>query len=411
MRAAPLVAGLTLALLLALRIDAPWRFIHDDNGAFVQGLASAHLRAGLDHTRGQGFFLRRVDGGLVPYLHHPPLFPLAVAAAYRLTGRSDPLVTRLVPAGFHLAGLAGLFLLGRMLFPTSPVTTALALGVFAIVPMSAYFGKMPNHEATALCWVIWALVLTESYRGRPRRAALLGAVTLWTLACFTAWGAYPILGAITGLFLIEAISEKRPGARRAALALGLTFAASVMLVLGQIAWAGAGLGAAGIFEAADSWAVHRQGLKRVARDLGVAIDFHRNYFANIPFLFYVAWLATRARALLFRVKRPISEPTRLVLAGSLACIGLIFLFPRAIAVHAYNQFWFLPFESLAVAELAVEGWDRLARRPALRRSLAALAVAGTLVSSTGFLYYRYTRAHGYAVRTARAIAGSYYTFP
>ena len=186
-------AALLLAALLSIEIGAPWLYIHDDNGAWTQAVATAHLRAGLQRTRGQDFFMRRADGGLTPYLHHPPLYPLLEAAAYRTTGSSGPLTTRAVPALFHLLGLAGVFVLARRLFPSRPGVRLGALCLYAVVPMSAFFGKVAFNEPVGLALAVWALVFTLLFRATSRAGALGAAAFLWLLALATSWSCAALL--------------------------------------------------------------------------------------------------------------------------------------------------------------------------------------------------------------------------
>jgi hypothetical protein len=404
-----LLAALLLVALLAIRFDAPWTFIHDDNGAWTQAVASAHLRAGLARTRGQDFLVRRADGGLQPYLHHPPLFPLVTAAAYRLGGRADAVATRLVPAGFHLLGFLGLFLLGGVLFPARPAVRVLALWLYAGVPMSAYFGKMPFNEAMGLCLVIWAALALARYRRRPAAGSLLGSLALWVLAGFTSWTAFTLL---LGFFLLsagEAVAERRPASAAAAWGLGVTGAAAFALVMLQLFWAARGA-TPGVFAAGEHWGVYRLGWARALDAAARAFDFHRMYFANVPFALFLAWCFLRLRAL---ARRPgeLAEAARVLLAGCFGAGLWALLFVRQVALHAYGQFWFLPFEVLAVAELAVDGWRHLAARPRLRAGLAAAALLGTLASTAATLHYRYTTPSSYATRTAAEIAATYYTAP
>jgi hypothetical protein len=134
------------------------------------------------------------------------------------------------------------------------------------------------------------------------------------------------------------------------------------------------------------------------------------YFANVPFALFLAWCFLRLRAL---ARRPgeLAEAARVLLAGCFGAGLWALLFVRQVALHAYGQFWFLPFEVLAVAELAVDGWRHLAARPRLRAGLAAAALLGTLASTAATLHYRYTTPSSYATRTAAEIAATYYTAP
>jgi hypothetical protein len=401
-----LLAAALLAGLLAVRIGAPWTFIHDDNGAWTQAVATAHLEAGLARTRGQDFYLRRSDGALVPYLHHPPLYPLVTAGAYALAGRSDPWVTRLVPALFHLLGFVGLAALARQLFPESRGRRAIALLLYAVVPMSTFFGKLAFNEPLGLCAVIWATLFLARHRARGSPADLAASAAGWAVAGFTSWPAFAILFAFFLLSVAEALRGTRPGARREAWALGVAGLATFALVLGQLWWA-AGGAVPPVLAAGQTWGVHRTTARTLAGSLGRAFDFHRLYFANVPFALFLAWCVA---ALLGRSAPGPAWPeaTRVLLAGAAGCALWALLFVKQVAIHAYGQFWFLPFEVLAVADLTVRLWSHARGRPALRAAVAAGCVIVTLASSTWLLVRRYTEVHPYAVRTARQMAQWYH---
>ncbi len=399
---------MTLALLLSLRIEAPWQYIHDDNGAWTQAVATAHLKAGVARTRGQDFLLRR-DGALVPYLHHPPLYPLLMAAAYRLTGRSDNAVTRAVPGIFHLLGFVGLVVLARRLFPRSRERRILAAWLYAVVPMSAFFGKMPFNEPVGLCWVIWAAALTCAHRQAPRGAVLLGACLLWALGAFTSWPAFSLLLGFCGLFVWEAASGARSDARRAALALGATGLISGGLVVAQLFWAARGA-TPGLFSAAGHWGLFHMRPPLALSAFGRALDFHRIYFANAPWLLFVIWMFLRLARARSGLESP-DEPTRVLLAGTLGAAVWALVFLRQVALHAYGQFWFLPFESLAVADIGVKLWERWETRPRARAVVAGAALVATLLSTVFTLHYRYGKPHGYAVRAARDLTERFQTNP
>lgn len=398
-------AALLLVALLSIEIGAPWIYIHDDNGAWTQAVATAHLRAGLRRTHGQDFFMRRSDGGLDPYLHHPPLYPLLEAAVYRVTGSSSPLTTRAVPALFHLLGFAGMFALARRLFPDRPDVRLGALGLYAIVPMSAFFGKVAFNEPVGLAWLVWALVFTLRFRATGRAAALLAAAGLWLLALATSW---PCAALLFAFWLLQVWEWRRgqAGAGTAALVLGATGSAGLALVLGQLVWASGG-GLSGLFQAGDAWGICGRQASSWLRALGIAFDFHRFYFANVPFVLYLGWLVTRAR----RRGRPLTEAECVLLAGSSGAALWAVMFVHQVAMHGYGQFWFLPFETLAAADAAAGAWRGLAARPRWRAALAALAVAGTVASSAAILHYRYTHRGGYAMDASRRIEALYYTHP
>ncbi|MBI5169415.1 MAG: glycosyltransferase family 39 protein [Candidatus Eisenbacteria bacterium] len=407
-RVALVACALVLALLLAIRMDAPWTYIHDDNGAWTQAVAGAHLDAGLARTRGQDFYLRRADGGLTPYLHHPPLYPLVMAAAYSITGERGPLATRAIPAAFHLIGFLGFVLLARALFPESHGRRVIGAALYAVVPMSAFFGKLAFNEPLGLALCVWALLFTVRDRARPSAASRIVACSLWASAIATSWTSTCLLAAFAGLAVFEGRGPARARAhsRAQALALSGTALLAPALVVLHLLWAGHWQRPP-IMDAGAHWGGAAVQTGEFLRGLGVAFDFHRIYFANVPFAFYLGWLGLR----ISRIVRgqALSESDRVLLAGSIGAGVWALVFLRQVAIHAYGQFWFLPFEALAAADAAVSAWHSLAARPRLRQVAAVLLVAGTLASAAYTLHYRYSRPHGFAIRNAQRMAEEYVT--
>lgn len=402
-----IVFGGVLLALFAIQFHSSWRFLHDDNGAWTQAVATARLQAGFGATKGQDFYLARETDILVPYLHHPPLYGTMVAIIYQLTGRADPASTRAIPACFHVLGLIGMVYLARRIYPGESRRPLIALAVYALVPMSSYFGKMPFNEPVGLCFIIWALAGLVAHRASASRRALLLSLIFWVLAGLTSWTAFVMLFFIAALFMWERRSGHLPG--RAGEVLLITGITTGILVVLHIFWA-AGWHRPGIFAAADHWGSHSVGPLGLLGRLGKAIDFHRIYFANIPHLLFLIWVGWRLRELRAGLGALTSEH-RFILAGALGCLVWALLFLRQITVHAYGQFWYLPFEALAVGDIAVVLWQHCAARRRLRTALAVLAILGTLASTAAQLNRRYTSPSSYATRTAAEITARYHTEP
>jgi hypothetical protein len=404
------LAGLVLAGLLSIRIAAPWTFVHDDNGAWTQVVATAHLRAGLARTHGQDFMLRR-DGVLVPYLHHPPLYPLVVAAVYHVTGSSDPLITRLIPAAFHLLGFVGVWVLARIVFPQSPARRLIAVILYALVPMSSFFGKMPFNEPLGLCFVIWGTAALAALRARPhtrrRRATLAAGGLAWMLAGLTSWPAYPVLLGLWGLLVLE---SWHGGPRGSVILVALVALGTLGIVAAQLAWAG-GLGP--LVRAGGFWGAGAGDPGLLIDSLGGILKHQRLYFANAPSLLFAGWLVLAARDR-WRGRDGTAPPDsarRFLLAGVAGCTLWMVPFARQVGIHGYGQIWLLPFETLAVADAAVRAWRSLAARPALRAGLAGVAAAVVLGSTAVTLVHRYTRPLAYAVETAAWLAETFENRP
>ncbi len=406
-----MLIGALLAALLSIHITTPWRFIHDDNGAWTQMSGTAHIRAGLGATRGQDFRLQRSDGSLKPYLHHPPLYGLTAALAYRIAGSTSPTVTRLIPALFHLAGFAGVALLASVLFSGDRPKQLVALAVYAVVPMSAFFGKMPFNEAEGLCFVIWATSFLALHRERGGRPALVASLFLWVLAGMTSWTSYVILAFLAVLLLFEGrrLDGRRGTAGGLPVLLLVTAFLTGVAVLTHLLWA-AEWQRPSMLDSAGYWAASSLWNGGLIGRLGKAFDLHRIYFANVPFLLFLIWTGLRIGELRGGLGR-VSPARRFLLAGSAGCFLWSIIFLRQITVHAYGQFWYLPFESIAVGDMTISLYRRLASRPRTRLALAMIAVAGTLASSAWFLHYRYTTPGHYAIEASARNHAQYYTSP
>ena len=125
-----LIILILLALILTDHLAKPFIGHHDWNGVFYSQIARNYLRFGLLETK-----LGQLTGPNSFYTHYPPLFPLTLAAAFKVFGISD-LVSRLVPVGLTIAGLLVLYRIS-----SSWVVIAVAL-----TPMLRYFGQMPSQE-------------------------------------------------------------------------------------------------------------------------------------------------------------------------------------------------------------------------------------------------------------------------
>lgn len=183
------VAGWCVFLLLALyatgltqRLTAPWSGMHDWNGAFYSQLARNLLRYPFDVHHGMGVLAVGADAppanerGL--YAHHPPGMVWLTAAAFRIAGESEA-TARTVPIA---ASLASLWMLVALTARRWGRDRALCAGfVFAMMPMSVYFGRMVNHEAVCLCLMLAAVLAWQS--AAPERPAKTSVFAL------TGWGA------------------------------------------------------------------------------------------------------------------------------------------------------------------------------------------------------------------------------
>lgn len=174
------------AVLLCLDINEPWTGSYDANGALFSTVARNTLRYGLLATGGAQI----VTGGHVPpearriYAHHPPGLPWAMAASFAVLGEAE-WTARLVPILCTLGAAALLYVLALRL--AGRWAGFFATLVFAVQPMVAFYGRMPDHEAPGM---LFALAVTACYlrwRETGRRKWLHGMAAAAFLGVWFAW--------------------------------------------------------------------------------------------------------------------------------------------------------------------------------------------------------------------------------
>jgi hypothetical protein len=343
-----IIGGLFAALLcglLLLHAGDPWRFPNEDNGAWFSAVARSHVQAGLRATRGQDFFQSRESGELVPYLHHPPMPGLILAAVFGLLGRDSPGIARVTFALLHLltfALLAGIA--ARLWNPVQESAPyAYALAAAASVPMSAYYGKMPNHEVPGLLFFLLGVFIWRLGPAPPTRRRLILACCAWTLAAFTSWHA---VLCIFGWLAMQLGGERR---RSATIALGAVAAAATLVVV-QLFWAGNWALQASQAASTKYWFIGSDGASLLER-LGFlqhALSIGIERYGYLPALLSLAWLvqlvADRARG-----RRGLTTQERNLVGLLLGSLVYYLLFPRAVSFHAYQGFYVLPFVALTAS--------------------------------------------------------------
>ena len=168
-----LIILILLALILTDHLAKPFIGHHDWNGVFYSQIARNYLRFGLLETK-----LGQLTGPNSFYTHYPPLFPLTLAAAFKVFGISD-LVSRLVPVGLTIAGLLVLYRIS-----SSWVVIAVAL-----TPMLRYFGQMPSQEPL----IIFLTLLSFYFFRKKNRVGFYLSVILNGLSGWAGYFFYPLL--------------------------------------------------------------------------------------------------------------------------------------------------------------------------------------------------------------------------
>ena len=323
--------------LLAIGITRDYRLKHEDNNALHATFARSHIELGFERTRGQNYFYSPSTNSGLFYAHHPPGPSLTLAAIYGITGLDGPMVTRTVAVFFHVLSAWLFYGLARRLLPRE-WDVLLATLIFVALPISAFFGRMMNHEVMVLPA---ALLLVRGYwecvRGgwtSARWIAAVGVGCLW--AAFSGWAGFFAIGACALHAAWEATFRHN---QRAPRVLGvLLVAGSVLLALdtAHLIWV-----LDGNLPYLRELLASRLGIESSyggARWLGRIVELHWRYFSLTSAVALVA-LAYRAAAGL-GADKPRDAAVEVGSIFLVAGIGYVTVFKRQrvatrlLAVHA-----------------------------------------------------------------------------
>jgi hypothetical protein len=395
--------------LMSLHMTDRWQYRHEDNGAWFSAVARTHVRAGLAATRGQDFFQYRATGELKPYLHHPPLLGLYLAAVFKLTGTDTPAVARGAMMAVHFCSFIVFALLVKQIFPASSEPRLWALMVFAISPMSVFFGRTPSHEPLGLCFVllgayICSMVVEGKWKGR---AWLYVAGAAWVLAVFSAWhAAFCVLGLAP--YLLRHRRDTAHGYAGMAL-VAVPFAAAAAAL--HLLWANHGHLEVNALPAAGYWVGVRlttAGMADYAHSIFKAVAYATEYCGYVPAALAGVWLVGVVRRRLRG--RPLADRDFFVLCLAVGSWIFSLIFNRAVGRHVYHQFYLLPsiaLASAAVIESLLRGeFFAHHRRAAIVATV--LAASLTVVGCAGVLAGVYRQPYEYAVKATEGIEQEFY---
>jgi Dolichyl-phosphate-mannose-protein mannosyltransferase len=380
-------AVLAVSLVLLCRgIATPFNGWHDLNSAMYSLFARNHIQYGLRYTKLYCTWGQTLAPPPVPerYLDHPPLIALWTAVPLALFGDHE-WAARLVPIAASVGSTALLMTILTRL--GSPLLGVLAGFFFAVLPLTAYFGRMIDHVAPAQ---FFTLLMVEGYRrwtdGRGGPRSRRTGAALYVLGVVfgigTAWAVVIGAGLVWAWHGARVLRSR--GGARLLLWLAAIPALALTAVVVHIA-AGAGgdfgmlrplfltrsLGGVGGRQPWSAW-LALQGAY-----------FVRNF--TLPGALAAAVGVVLLGAGVLRGRSP-GAPTRFALTGDLAAVvalfglhGLLYVvaFKNASWFHDYWQFFFGPFvaASLAAASLLVRA-SLSSRAPRLGRiALPVLLVA------------------------------------
>ena len=408
--------------ILCIGLTRDWELLHEDNGALHTTFALSHLRLGLARTRAHDYFFEPRTGLEGRYGAHPPGPGLVLAAAFAVAGSDTPAVARLVAIGFQLGTIVCMVLLLRRLFD---VGTALAGGVLmATLPMGAFFGRMVNYEPLCLFAVLLQLTGYVLWRQGAARRGLLVIVAGIVLGGLIDWPAFLFAAAIIVAVAADA-TQKQPTERAGAgprrdgppqlspsrvtpvVVLAASAGAIFVIDVGHLWFVGSGsVRSLRLFDQvlAGAWLAQWGAMHPVAFVVG-QLESARRYYTDAGL---VSAILVAAALLVFRwppaafllgdAGDRLLHRRLLAISGG-AALAYVLAAPTWARIHAYWQFYALPFVVLAML-LVGRALLRLAweRGSLLARALLAIFVVDTVIGSASTLYFRHTTRSAHTVR-------------
>lgn len=224
--------------LLTRNLTIPWFGHHDANGVWVSaGVLNWH-RYGFDTLRGMVVinYAPATPDTFKYYPNHPPLTVWSVSLTSVLVGvKSTELIGRWTMACFALISIAGVYSLTRRL--VDKPTALIAMLIYILTPMVAYYGRMPNHEAPALAFITLFVAILAKWVHHPTWTRIIALCLLAWLGIWTAWSASLIIACLGVAGLVIAT---RPRLRLMLMIVGVAGFCGLIAMLVYYEWGRSG---------------------------------------------------------------------------------------------------------------------------------------------------------------------------
>ncbi|GAB4312392.1 MAG: hypothetical protein Kow00117_05280 [Phototrophicales bacterium] len=375
----PRLIGLLLVIwgILVIRIDAPWFGVQEAPRTWIPASVRTYHTYGLSQTGGMVF---RHTSPLPPedfqyYTHHPPSVVWLPYALSIVMGDNEVAIR----FGFLAATLLSavlFFVFVRRLYDERVAWWATVF--YSLVPMIAYYGRVPGYGQLALfIAMLFAVVMVEWLKKPTRNHLIMLCILAW-LAVWTAW---------TAVFFVAAfgLAAMILGSRQhqiAVVGFGLLSIAAFMALMAfyQSQWDGAIDSIIRVF----GWRT-----SNASDDPGTApftlIEFVWRTIAHIGVFMTPSVLIMSIWGIFILWRKGTFFSNTIVLSLLIGSLGYQLVFRNASYVHDYYKMTFAPVMAISAGVAWVYTRNQRWIRPAFDAMLLI-----TLGTSAGLLIWLHT---------------------
>ncbi len=376
----------TLAIILLLaawaflsfRIGAAWLGHQDANGAWISAALRNYERYSFGGLSGLVTFDTTPELlNQIPdyYIRHPPLAVWISYPFIAASGFHEALV-RIIYAGCTLISAAALATLTKRLLGRGEIW---ALALYLFTPMMLYFGRMPDHEAPALMFVLLLAIVLVDWIRRPTRKRFVVAAMLMVALAWTAWGGLILGISLCGILLFA--YRRRWRGLLGLIAAGIIPALAVILYY-QLIWSGA-------IEELINFFIWRTSNASGTRETAAFTAIE--YVARIALRLFTLFTPTVLALAIIGIWQA-RRGTRLsiaILSGFLfGALAFILVFRNASFIHDYYLIYFAPGIALLATITILESRQAHRFRRFIRPVVTALLLIWPVITIVvlGFLY-------------------------
>jgi 4-amino-4-deoxy-L-arabinose transferase-like glycosyltransferase len=350
--------------LLMFRVGGAWLGHQDANGAWISTAVMNYVRHGFIPLGGMVVLNPTAEmfNGASYYVSHPPIavwlpYPLIALAGY------DESLMRIIYAGATLISAAGVATFSRRLFKGSANWT---MAFFLFTPMMLYFGRMPDHEAPALAFLMVFAIALADWLNQPTSRRFALCAVLMILIAWAAWGGL-ITAIMTGLVTLIAYRQRWRSLLGLVVIGGI--AGALVILYYQLRWSGAVQDLLDHFLWRTSSATFGEG----------SVSFTLiEYITRISLRFLTLFTPTvmiLAVIGVFLLRRADRRAAALVVGLLLGALAFILVFRNASFVHDYYLIYFAPSLALLAGSAAAYAFSAAGKRQRSTRLLRPLVVA------------------------------------